>query len=101
MSAAGLPICRPPPRQTEVGACSSPPRPQRRKEDSHERFIYRVRFIQSQRYAIIRRALPHVPADRIVVAPDCGLKYLPRDVALGKMQAMVAGAAIVRKELSR
>jgi 5-methyltetrahydropteroyltriglutamate--homocysteine methyltransferase len=51
--------------------------------------------------ARIRRALPHVPADRIVVAPDCGLKYLPRDVALGKMQAMAAGAAIVRKELSR
>jgi 5-methyltetrahydropteroyltriglutamate--homocysteine methyltransferase len=51
--------------------------------------------------ARIRRALPHVPADRIVVAPDCGLKYLQRDVALGKMQAMVAGAAIVRKELSR
>jgi 5-methyltetrahydropteroyltriglutamate--homocysteine methyltransferase len=49
----------------------------------------------------IRRALPHVPADRIVVAPDCGLKYLPRDVAFGKMQAMVQGAAIVRKELSR
>jgi 5-methyltetrahydropteroyltriglutamate--homocysteine methyltransferase len=51
--------------------------------------------------ARIRRALPYVPADRIVVAPDCGLKYLRRDVALGKMQAMVAGAAIVRKELSR
>jgi 5-methyltetrahydropteroyltriglutamate--homocysteine methyltransferase len=49
----------------------------------------------------IRRALPHVPADRIVVAPDCGLKYLPREVAFGKMQAMVQGAAIVRKELSR
>jgi 5-methyltetrahydropteroyltriglutamate--homocysteine methyltransferase len=47
----------------------------------------------------IRRALPHISADRIVVAPDCGLKYLPRDVAYGKMQAMVAGAAIVRKEL--
>ena len=51
--------------------------------------------------ARIRRALPHVPAERIVVAPDCGLKYLPRDVAFGKMQAMVAGATIVRKELSR
>jgi 5-methyltetrahydropteroyltriglutamate--homocysteine methyltransferase len=49
----------------------------------------------------IRRALPHVPAERIVVAPDCGLKYLPREVAFGKMQAMVEGAAIVRKELSR
>ena len=47
----------------------------------------------------IRRALPHVSAERIIVAPDCGLKYLPRDVAFGKMQAMVAGAAIVRKEI--
>jgi 5-methyltetrahydropteroyltriglutamate--homocysteine methyltransferase len=48
----------------------------------------------------IRRALAHVPADRVVVAPDCGMKYLPRDVAFGKMQAMVAGAALVRAELS-
>ena len=48
----------------------------------------------------IRRALPHVPAQRIVVAPDCGLKYLPREVAFGKMRAMVEGAAIVRQELS-
>ncbi len=47
----------------------------------------------------IRRALPHVPAERLVVAPDCGLKYLPRDVAYGKMTAMAAGAAIVRAEL--
>jgi 5-methyltetrahydropteroyltriglutamate--homocysteine methyltransferase len=49
--------------------------------------------------ARIRRALPHVSADRIVVAPDCGLKYLPRDVAFGKMRAMVDGANIVRQEL--
>ena len=48
----------------------------------------------------IRRALAHVPADRVVVAPDCGMKYLPRDVAFGKMQAMVAGAALVRDELA-
>jgi 5-methyltetrahydropteroyltriglutamate--homocysteine methyltransferase len=48
--------------------------------------------------ARIRRALPHVPAERIVVAPDCGLKYLPRAVAFAKMRAMVAGAAIVRRE---
>jgi 5-methyltetrahydropteroyltriglutamate--homocysteine methyltransferase len=48
--------------------------------------------------ARIRRALPYVPADRIVVAPDCGLKYLPRAVAFGKMRAMVAGAAIMRRE---
>ena len=51
--------------------------------------------------ARIRRALPHVPAERIVVAPDCGLKYLPREVAYGKMQAMVEGAKIVRAEPSR
>ena len=51
--------------------------------------------------ARIRRALPHVPAEHIIVAPDCGLKYLPRDVAFAKMQAMVAGAAIVRAEIAR
>jgi len=49
--------------------------------------------------ARIRRALPHVPAERLVIAPDCGLKYLPREVAYGKMAAMVKGAAIVRAEL--
>jgi 5-methyltetrahydropteroyltriglutamate--homocysteine methyltransferase len=47
----------------------------------------------------IRRALPHVPAQRLVIAPDCGMKYLPREVAFGKMQAMVEGTKIVRKEL--
>jgi 5-methyltetrahydropteroyltriglutamate--homocysteine methyltransferase len=47
----------------------------------------------------IRRALSHVPAEKIIVAPDCGLKYLPREVAFGKMKAMVDGAAIVRKEV--
>jgi len=51
--------------------------------------------------ARIRRALPHVPAERIVVAPDCGLKYLPREIAFGKMQAMVEGAKIVRAELAK
>lgn len=50
--------------------------------------------------ARIRRALPNVPAERVIVAPDCGLKYLPREVAYGKMRAMVEGAAIVRAELS-
>ena len=50
--------------------------------------------------ARIRMALPHVPAERIVIAPDCGMKYLPRDVAFGKMQAMVRGASIVRLEQS-
>ena len=47
----------------------------------------------------LRRALAHVPAGRVVVAPDCGMKYLPRAVAFGKMKAMVEGAAIVRREL--
>src|SRR5262244_3339865 len=51
--------------------------------------------------ARIRAALPFVPPERIVVAPDCGMKYLPREVAFGKMKAMVDGAAIVRKELER
>jgi len=49
--------------------------------------------------ARIRRALPHVAAERLVIAPDCGLKYLPREVAFGKMKAMVEGAAIVRGEI--
>ncbi len=49
--------------------------------------------------ARIRQAFDHVPPERIVVAPDCGLKYLPRAVAFGKMSAMVEGARIVRKEL--
>jgi 5-methyltetrahydropteroyltriglutamate--homocysteine methyltransferase len=48
----------------------------------------------------IRRALAHVPADRVVVAPDCGMKYLPREVAFGKMKAMAEGAAIVRREFA-
>jgi 5-methyltetrahydropteroyltriglutamate--homocysteine methyltransferase len=48
----------------------------------------------------IRRALPYVSADRIVIAPDCGLKYLPRATAFGKMRAMVEGAAILRRELT-
>ena len=48
--------------------------------------------------ARIRRALDYVPLERMVVAPDCGLKYLPRDVAFRKMQAMVAGTQIVREE---
>jgi 5-methyltetrahydropteroyltriglutamate--homocysteine methyltransferase len=48
----------------------------------------------------IRRALPYVNPDRLVIAPDCGLKYLPRESALGKLRALVAGARIVRTELS-
>lgn len=47
----------------------------------------------------IRRAMAYVPAERLVVAPDCGMKYLPRMIAFAKMQAMAAGAALVRREL--
>jgi len=48
----------------------------------------------------IRGALKHADAARIIVAPDCGMKYLPRSVAFGKLKAMVAGADRVRAELS-
>ena len=47
----------------------------------------------------VRRALPYVPADRLVLAPDCGMKYLPRDAAFGKLSAMTAAAAQLRSEL--
>ena len=49
--------------------------------------------------ARIRRALPHVSPERVIIAPDCGMKYLPRDVAFAKMKAMVEGARLVRSEL--
>jgi len=47
----------------------------------------------------IRRALAVVSPERLVVAPDCGMKYLPRQLAFRKLTAMVAGARLVRKEL--
>ncbi|HEY7245594.1 MAG TPA: 5-methyltetrahydropteroyltriglutamate--homocysteine methyltransferase [Xanthobacteraceae bacterium] len=47
----------------------------------------------------IRAALAFVPAERTVVAPDCGLKYLAREIAYAKMRAMVEGAALVREEI--
>jgi 5-methyltetrahydropteroyltriglutamate--homocysteine methyltransferase len=49
--------------------------------------------------ARIRAALPFVAADRLIAAPDCGMKYLPREVAFGKLTALAGGAAIVRREL--
>jgi 5-methyltetrahydropteroyltriglutamate--homocysteine methyltransferase len=49
--------------------------------------------------ARVRAALEVVPAERLMVAPDCGLKYLPRPVARAKLAAMVAGTAAVRREL--
>jgi 5-methyltetrahydropteroyltriglutamate--homocysteine methyltransferase len=45
-----------------------------------------------------RKALAYVPAERLVLAPDCGMKYLPRDVAHGKLAAMTEAAARLRSE---
>jgi 5-methyltetrahydropteroyltriglutamate--homocysteine methyltransferase len=50
--------------------------------------------------ARIRRALPYVGPERLVAAPDCGMKYLPGEVASGKMKSLVAGAKLVRNELA-
>jgi 5-methyltetrahydropteroyltriglutamate--homocysteine methyltransferase len=47
----------------------------------------------------IRAALQRLPAERLVVAPDCGMKYLPRPRAFAKLKAMAEGAGIVRREL--
>jgi 5-methyltetrahydropteroyltriglutamate--homocysteine methyltransferase len=49
--------------------------------------------------ARLRKALRYVPAERLVAAPDCGMKYLPRGTAFGKLQALAEGAAQVRREL--
>ena len=49
--------------------------------------------------ARIRAALSHMPADRLIPAPDCGMKYLPRELAFAKLKALSEGAAIARKEL--
>ena len=46
--------------------------------------------------ARIEAALKHIPVERLAVAPDCGMKYLPREVAFGKLKAMVDGAGMVR-----
>ncbi|HTO59899.1 MAG TPA: uroporphyrinogen decarboxylase family protein [Bradyrhizobium sp.] len=48
----------------------------------------------------IRNGLKHVAPERLVVAPDCGMKYMPRATAFGKLKAMCAAAAHVRNELS-
>jgi 5-methyltetrahydropteroyltriglutamate--homocysteine methyltransferase len=50
--------------------------------------------------ARIRAALAHLPPERLIPAPDCGMKYLPRDVAFAKLRALAEGAAIVRRELA-
>ena len=50
--------------------------------------------------ARIRAGLRHATPERLIPAPDCGMKYLPRDTAFGKLCALSAGARIVRSELS-
>jgi len=50
--------------------------------------------------ARIREALRYLPAERLIPAPDCGMKYLPRATAFGKLKALADGAAIVRRELA-
>ena len=49
--------------------------------------------------ARIRRALDVLPPERLIVTPDCGMKYLPRETAFGKLRALAAGASIIRREL--
>jgi len=50
--------------------------------------------------ARIKRALPYVQKENVILAPDCGMKYLPREVAFGKMKAMVEAARILRAEFT-
>ena len=47
----------------------------------------------------IREALRYIPSDRLQLAPDCGMNYLPRETAFGKLQAMTSAAAMVRDSL--
>jgi 5-methyltetrahydropteroyltriglutamate--homocysteine methyltransferase len=48
----------------------------------------------------VRRALKYVAPENVIIAPDCGMKYLPRDVACSKLRAMVEGAQILRREFA-
>jgi len=48
----------------------------------------------------VKRALPYVAKENMILAPDCGMKYLPREVAFGKMKAMVEAARLLRAEFS-
>ena len=50
--------------------------------------------------ARIRAALAHIAPERPTLAPDCGMKYIPRNLAFAKLKALAEGAAIVRRELT-
>jgi 5-methyltetrahydropteroyltriglutamate--homocysteine methyltransferase len=47
----------------------------------------------------IRQALKYIPAEKMAIVPDCGMKFMPRERAFGKLKAMVEGTRIVRREL--
>jgi 5-methyltetrahydropteroyltriglutamate--homocysteine methyltransferase len=47
----------------------------------------------------IRAGLKQLPPEKLIPAPDCGMKYLPRDLAFAKLKALADGAAIVRGEI--
>jgi 5-methyltetrahydropteroyltriglutamate--homocysteine methyltransferase len=49
----------------------------------------------------VKKALKHVKPENVILAPDCGMKYLPREVAFGKMKAMVEGAKRLRAEFGK
>ena len=46
----------------------------------------------------VRKALKHIKPEQVILAPDCGMKYLPREVAQGKLASMVEAAKQLRKE---
>jgi 5-methyltetrahydropteroyltriglutamate--homocysteine methyltransferase len=48
--------------------------------------------------ARIRVALAHLPSERLIPAPHCGMKFIPRDLALAKLKALADGAAVARQE---
>ena len=50
--------------------------------------------------ARIRKALRYLRPEDVILAPDCGMKYLPREVADGKLRSMVAAAKLLRSEFS-
>jgi 5-methyltetrahydropteroyltriglutamate--homocysteine methyltransferase len=47
----------------------------------------------------IKNALRFIDAERLIVAPDCGMKYLPREVAFGKLKVLAEAASTVRSKL--
>jgi 5-methyltetrahydropteroyltriglutamate--homocysteine methyltransferase len=51
--------------------------------------------------ARIKRALPYVAREHVILAPDCGMKYLPREVAYGKLRAMVEAARLLRADFAQ